>query len=319
MSRLVALFDATPAERALLEDAGWGELQVAPRGGAGSVADAEVAVVHSFKDLQKGTWEEASRLRWIVSLPAGADHVPLDDLPGAATVLSTHGANADALAEHALALLLAGAKRIVRDTADLRAGLFAQSDRTSRRLAGATLLVVGAGTIATEVLRRARAFGLRTLVLRRSDEPHPEADETLRRAEDAWARADFVVLALPLTKETRGIVDARALAAMKRDAVLVNIARGKLVDRDALEAHLRANPDFVYATDVWWRYPPGEETAFDEPLVRLPNVLGTPHAGALVPGWRENMVAAAARALREIARTGEARWPARVERPGRAG
>lgn len=316
MSRLVALLGLTPAETRLLDGAGWGPCRVVDRPQPGDLREAEIVVAFSFADVPANVWEDAPRLRWIVSLPAGSNHVPFERLPRHATVLSIHGPNAAALAEHAFALLLAAAKRILPAGRALAAGEFDQ--RTlSKPLVGATLLVVGAGAIGGEVLRVGRAFGMRTIAARRSGHPHPEADETVADAAQAWARADYVVLALPLTRETRSIVDAAALAAMKRDAVLVNVARGGLVDREALDRHLEANPGFTYATDVWWKYPT-ENEPFGEPILRRANVIGTPHVGGVVPGWRENMVAAAAQALAQLAAGGEPARPARVEGPGRA-
>lgn len=323
MLRLVALFDATPREAALLAEAAGAPVGVHPSPSPEDVRDAEVAVVHSFADLPREVFSWMPRLRHVLSLPAGADHVPFDRIPPGVPVTSTHGPNASAIAEHAFALLLAAAKRVPRDLADLRAGRWAQEERLSKPLAGATLLVLGAGHVGGEVLRLGRAFRMRTEAFRRSARPHPHADLVVEEdgLRGAWARADFAVLALPLTRRTRGIVDAEALRATKPDAVLVNVGRGKLVDRDALARHLDERPSFTYATDVWWRYPK-EGEVFDEPLARRENVVGSPHAAALVPGWREEMVAAAAREVRAIAAgeppAGEDPADYRAAPPGRA-
>lgn len=321
MSRVVALFDATDRERRHLDHGAGalGRVSVEPEPGAGALRDAEVAVVFSFADLPADVWEDAPKLRWIVSLPAGANHVPFDRLPEKARVVSLHGPNARALAEHAFGLLLASAKRVVSDHRALAHGTFDQT-RTSKRLERSSLLVIGAGAIGTQVLRLGQVFGMWNIAVRQQPRAHPFANQTVQadQLKDAWGRADFIVLAVPLTRRTQGLVDADALKAMRSDAVLVNIARGRLVDREALEAHLNANPDFTYATDVWWRYPKKGER-FEEPLAGLPNVIGTPHSGALVPAWREEMVAAAANVLADIAASGEPDTgpgsPARLESP----
>lgn len=322
MSRVVALFDATERERRHLDHGAGslGKVVVEPEPRPGALHDAEVAVVFSFADLPADVWKDAPKLKWIVSLPAGANHVPFDRLPEQARVVSLHGPNARGLAEHAFGLLLAAAKRIVVDHRALARGEFDQS-RTSKRLERSTLLVIGAGAIGTQVLRLGQVFGMWNIAVRQSPRAHPFANQTLQQDQlkDAWSRADFIVLAAPLTKETRGLVDAEALSKMRPDAVLVNIARGAVVDHAALSAHLGSHPDFTYATDVWWRYPrPGE--SFEEPLAALPNVIGTPHSGALVPAWREEMVAAAANVLADIAASGKPDTgpgsPARLESPG---
>lgn len=263
--------------------------------------EAEVALVESFADLPAGTWARAGRLRWIVSLAAGADHVPFAKLPPGARVVSLHGPNADAIAEHALALLLAAMKGIAREDRRLRHGEFRQ-EAGAKRVRGAQLLVLGAGAIGREVARLGEALGMRATLWRRGD----ELDALL-------PRADAVVVALPLTRATKGLLGAARLRAMKEDAVLVNVARGKIVDRDALAALLDERPRFVYATDVWWRYPRGEE-AWEEPVARRENVVGTPHVAALVPGWRRERLQDAVRVARGLLK-GESPAGSRLEDP----
>lgn len=309
MARLVpqavALFDATPQERALLEEAAGGPVPVRPDPRPGDLAEAEFALVHRFAPVPREVWRDAPRLRWILSLNAGADHVPFQRLPPAARVVSTHGANAAAIAEHAFALLLAAAKRVPFHARALREGRFLQ-DVPARRLDGSGLLVLGAGAIGSRALALGRAFGMRASLLRRSGRPHPDAERVYAPTSlhEALAEADFVVLALPLKRDTLHLLDAAALARMRADAVLVNVARGRLVAHDALARHLERHPAFTYATDVWWRYP-GEDGTFHEPLLARENVIGTPHAAAVVPGWRREMVAMAAKNLRAIAEGGE--------------
>jgi len=285
--RIAALLPLDAAERRLLpEDA--------------PLEEAEVAVVESFADLPAGTWARARRLRWIVSLAAGADHVPFAALPAGAQVVSLHGPGADAIAEHAVALLLAALRRVPAQDRALRAGRFEQAP--SRRAAGLSLLVLGAGAIGERIARRGEALGMRVRAWRRG----MDLDALL-------PEADAVAIALPLTRETKGLLDARRLRLLRPDAALVNVARGRIVDRDALAALLEERPALTYATDVWWRYPK-EGQPFDEPLARRENVLGTPHVAALVPGWREERVAEAARVARALAR-GEVPDGCRVEDP----
>ena len=313
VSRAVALFDPTDEEEALLARASGGGSAV----GRAASPDAHVAVVQSFADLPEGTWSRMPALKWVVTLTAGAEHVPFGRLPEGARVVSTHGPNATAIAEHALALLLAAAKGIARDASRLAQGEFDQA-RLSKRIAGARIVVVGAGALGGEVLRLARAMGMRTACVRASGRPHPHADEPFAAADlvTALRGADFAVLCVPLTRATRGMMAAHELAALADDAVLVNVARGKLVDRDALARHLDAHPAFTYATDVWWRYPSEkDEETWDEPLAARANVLGTPHAAALVPEWRVEMVAAAARAVEALLEGRPLPETARVEDP----
>ena len=106
--------------------------------------------------------------------------------------------------------------------------------------------------------------------------------------------ADVLVIALPLTKETEGCVDRTVLGAMKADAILVNIARGKIVDEDDLYEHLKAHPDFRAALDVWWTYPRGKSgRPFHRPFHELPNVVMTPHIAFAIPDQKARAMEAA--------------------------
>jgi len=106
---------------------------------------------------------------------------------------------------------------------------------------------------------------------------------TLTNLDRLLQESDFVLLSIPLTKETMGLMGARELRLMKPNAILVNIARGKLIRERDLFQHLKANPGFQAALDVWWRYPRGEGFPFTERFHELPNVVMTPHVAWAIP------------------------------------
>ncbi len=234
------------------------------------------------------------RLRFVQTTGAGVDHVPYARLPGSVTVAGNAGAYNVALAEHAFALLLAAAKRVVYHAASIRRQQFEQTV-PGKQLRGATLGVVGLGGIGKEVARLGQAFGMRVLgVTRRGTSDFPAEfvggpDALDRVLEDA----DFVVIAVPHTKETHHMITAKQLSRMKHDAVLVNVARGDIVKEDDLFQHLRNVPSFVAASDVWWRYPKGAGFPYSYPFHSLPNFFGTPHVAWNVPSQRMEAVAAA--------------------------
>jgi len=299
LMRVTILFEATPAERRLLEAAVGvhASLAVLPAPAAGDLREVDVAIAHSFADLDPTIWADTPRLRAVVSMAAGAEHIPFANLRKATAVYSTHGPNADSVAEHAFLLALAAARRLVWFDARLRAGHFDQEVGV-RTLHGKTALIVGAGTIGRAIARLARAWRMHVIMARRHAGDISEADATAvgpHALAHAYGAADVVFLAAPLNRANRGMIDAAALASMKDDAILVNVARGKLVDHEALAAHLAAKPTFHYATDVWWRYPRGD--TFEELLLARDNIIGTPHTSALAPGWREEMVQAAAKTV----------------------
>jgi glycerate dehydrogenase len=156
---------------------------------------------------------------------------------------------------------------------------------------------------------------MRVLGIRRSPGPAAEADEVgpLEALPAFAARADVVVLALPLTRATEGLVDADLMRTMKEDAVLVNVGRGRLIVEDDLYEHLRTHPRFRAGLDVWWTYPDGKAgRPFHRPFHELPNVVMTPHVAPFVPGQRRAAVEAA---LANVSRFLRGEPPERVVDP----
>ncbi len=227
---------------------------------------------------------DASRVRWIHSTAVGVGAL-LKGLAAAGRAIlltNSRGVYAEPIAEHAIALTLA-----------LRRGLHTartrQLDRTWAQTemlqtaasppSETTLLVVGLGAIGTRVAAFARGLGMRVVAVRRRMElPAPDGVETLpmSRLRDALPDADAVVLALPTTGETRGLIGQAELALMRPSAVLVNVARGALVDEPALVAALEAGRLAGAGLDAFAREPLDDES----PLWRLPNVLITPHSAS---------------------------------------
>lgn len=252
-------------------------------------SDAAVLVSEGFSpEIPEDLGSRAPDLKMIQIVLAGVNHVPFDRIPPGVLLCGNAGAYNTSVAEHALALLLAAAKDIPRFTEEIRRGTFDQAPM-GKALEGSTVVVAGMGGIGTEVARLCKAFRARVIGLTRSGRPSPPADEggTLDDLPRLAPRADFLVIALPLTTATEGLVDAEVLRAMKDDAVLVNIARGKIVVEDALYEHLRDHPAFQAALDVWWTYPRGKSgRPFTRPFHELPNVVMTPHHAYAIPAQR---------------------------------
>lgn len=236
------------------------------------------------------------RARFVQLLSAGADHLPFDELPARALVASNAGAYAEPMAEHVLAMALALLKRLPQNHALLARGAWNQ-EAPNRTLAGAVCGILGFGGIGKAVARRMAALGARIHAINttgRTDEPVEQAG-TLEALDAVLAAADVLVIALPLTRRTRGLIGARELRRMKRDAVLVNVARAAIVDEAALYEHLRANPSFSAGLDVWWTEPfTAGAFRVDHPFFELPNVLGSPHNSAQAPGVLEGATRRAA-------------------------
>ncbi len=194
------------------------------------------------------------------------------------TVLNTPAANAISVAELTLGLMLALDRNVVAACSDLRQGRWEKSKYAGRELCGKALGLVGFGRIGREVAVRARAFGMRISAFDPVLEAWPPGFEWVARASGLdllLSDADYVSLHVPLSPETRHLIGAPQLSRMKRDAVLVNCARGGTVDEAALHAALASGVLRGAALDVFAAEPPGKT-----PLLELPNVIATPHLGA---------------------------------------
>ncbi len=182
------------------------------------------------------------RLGFIQFLSTGVDAVDFSQVPDGLTVACNAGAYAGAVSEHALAMTLSLAKRLPQRHAALAAGRF---DKWSPALtlSGATCVILGYGGIGTTTARFMRAFGARICAVTRTGTTTEPADLTasISDLDQVLPAADVLVIALPLTLATRGLIGARELALMKQNAILVNVARGPIIDQAALYEHLRTH------------------------------------------------------------------------------
>lgn len=227
----------------------------------------------------------APGLRWVQLTHAGAERVD-HALVGATTFTTVGGMSAGPIAEWVIATMLMFAKGWPGLWRDQQAHAYRRF--MPRELAGATVGIVGLGAIGGEVAQRARALGCRVIGMRRSAtgrnmEPtpgsaHPLADEVVPPGalDYLLGASDFVVLTAPLTEETRGLIDARALRAMRTDGVLINIARGGLIDEVALVEALQGRTIGGAALDVFAQEP----LPADSPLWDLERMILSPHIAA---------------------------------------
>jgi D-2-hydroxyacid dehydrogenase (NADP+) len=232
-----------------------------------------------------------TRLRWLQVPAAGVGHVLSPELVASPIVVtSARGIRARAIAEHVMAGMLALARQLhtaVRRQAEHQWAL--DEIETSGRivtLQGRQVVIVGLGAIGSEVAALASAFGMRVSGIRRRPAgPLPAGVERIFGPEallEAMADADVVVLSMPLTTQTRHLIDARALGSLKPGASLINIGRGGLIDDDALVEALRTGRVGGAALDVF----ANEPLPSDSPYWDLPNVIVTPHvAGAMEDYW----------------------------------
>jgi phosphoglycerate dehydrogenase-like enzyme len=229
----------------------------------------------------------APRVRWVHSCSAGVEGLLFPALVDAPVVLTnSRGTYSRSLAEWSLAAVLFFAKdlrRLLRSQAEGRWDPFDPEEASGR-----TVGIVGYGDIGRAVARRARAFGMRVLALRRRPAKDELADEVVGPDGllDLMRRSDYVVVTAPLTPDTRGLVSPAAIAALKPSAVLINVGRGPVVHEAALIDALTARKIRGAALDVFDQEPLPE----GHPFYRLDNVLLSPHSADHVAGWREGAV-----------------------------
>jgi phosphoglycerate dehydrogenase-like enzyme len=248
-----------------------------PAEAARAIAEAEI--IYAW-NLPRSLLTRARRLRWFQNMGAGVERVLVPELSPGVAVTRTPGIFGPWMAEYTIGWCLSITQRMERFRAQQRARTWKPVDPI--RLAGRTLCVVGLGDIGRCIARAARALGMTVEGVSRSGRPVPgvtRAHRTARRRE-AVGRADFVVVTVPLTAATRGLIGRRELAAMKRDAWLINIARGPVVDERALVAALRARRIGGAVLDVF----DTEPLPRGHPFWRLDNCVVTPHiAGPSTP------------------------------------
>lgn len=254
---------------------------------AETIRRAEAVIAWELpKEIPAGVLAVAPRPRFLQLLSAGVDTVDFSALSDDLAVASNAGAYAGPMSEYVLAMTLSLAKRLPQHHAAMAAGWF---DKwvPSQVLNGAVCAILGFGGIGTATARLMKAFGVRIHAVTRTGLASESVEfvTTLAGLDDVLAAADVLVISLPLTLDTRGLIGARELALMKPTAILVNVARAAIVDQQALYEHLSANPEFRAGIDTWWDEPIGDApflTAY--PFMELPNVLGAPHNSSIVTG-----------------------------------
>lgn len=285
---VVAVYDANPESyRALIEAVVPAErLRVCRETEqlAQCAADAEVLLAFKCpgvafpRDVVVGL----ERLRWVQLAGAGIDHmVPFDS--ARIMVTNASGIHGSTMAEYVIASLVHLRWDFARLWQQQRQRLWIKYDVPS--LHGLTMGIIGAGHVGGAIGRRAREFGMRVIGTRRTGTPIEGFDEV--RGADAVAgvlgESDVVVLTLPLTSETRGMIGSRELRCCRPSAVLVNVSRGGIVNEDALAEVLRDGLLAGAILDVFEREP----LPPDSPFWDMPNVLVTPHISSEFAGWRE--------------------------------
>lgn len=283
-----------PEGEAILRAAGIVSLSTGPYPGKAELLPflaetrADALIVRLIERVDAEVMTASPNLQVVAKHGAGTNDI---DVAAAAKlgipVLAAVGANAHSVAEHALTLMLALAKDLFAQDTFVRGGGWEKKAYSGHELRGRTLGIVGLGAIGSVVARLAAAFGMTVIAY----DPYipdaafgPYAGRVVN-LDALLSVADVVSLHCPLTPETRGMIDARAFGLMKRSAVLINTARGEVVDEPALIAALTGGTIAAAGLDVFAPEPP----AAANPLWTLPNVIVSPHVGGVTGEARREM------------------------------
>jgi D-3-phosphoglycerate dehydrogenase len=300
MKIVVAEKISNTAINLLRKESGWNVVTADQISGdlPAQLKDADALIVRSAVQADAALLEHAEKLRVIGRAGVGVDNVDLD----AATrkgiaVMNTPGANAVAVAEQTLGLMISLARFLPRADSLMHAGKWEKKSLQGTELRGKTLSIIGLGRIGAEVAKRAKAFGM-TVV---AHDPFISAAVAgdmgveLLSLQDALAVADYISLHLGLTPQTERMINAESIARMKKGARLVNCARGELVDEAALAEGLESGHLGGAALDVFCVEPPTK----DSPLMKAPNLIMTPHIAGSTHEAQEAVGVQIAQQLRE--------------------
>jgi D-3-phosphoglycerate dehydrogenase len=301
------------SERGVEELAAGGHLEVVVKTGMkepellGMIAEFDGLVVRSQTKVNAKVIDAATRLRVVGRAGVGVDNVDVD----AATrrgiiVMNTPGGNTISTAEHAFSLMMALARKIPQAHASIKAGKWDRKSFEGVELYGKTLAILGMGRIGTEFARRAMAFGMRVVAF----DPYLSVSraralqvELCENLDDTLPRADFITMHMPLTEETRHMLDARRLALCRKGVRIVNCARGGLIDEAALAEAIRSGHVAGAALDVFEVEPPPADYALRE----VDAMVFTPHLGASTAEAQESVGIEVAQQIRAAIVDGEIR------------
>ena len=270
-----------PEGAAILREAGLEAIELSglpPDALRAALADADALIVRSGTKVTADALADAARLKVIGRAGAGVDNIDID----AATrrgivVMNTPGGNTVSACELTMAMMLALARRLPQASQRVKAGEWPRKEFMGTELQGKRLGIVGLGRIGSEVARRALAFDMDVVAYDpfATEEHARRLEVKLVEIDELLATSDVITLHAPKSKETRRLLDAAAFARMKDGVLLVNCARGGLVDEAALADALRTGKVAGAALDVFETEPPG-----DSPLLDFDQVIATPHVGA---------------------------------------
>jgi len=248
---------------------------------------AEIIIALSFskKEIDPAETALLRNARFIQLIYAGADNIPNELIPDHIFLASNVGAFAKPIAEHVLALTLALAKKLIPHNIMLQDGKFDRSGY-NQEIRGGVCGIIGFGGNGKEIAKTMQSMGMKVYGINRAGKTDAPIDfiGTVGDMKMVLEKSHVVVVTAPLTRETKDLIGKEELAWMKKDAILINVGRGDVINQKALYEHLQANPAFQAGIDTWWSEPAdSKEFGLDYPFFELPNIIGSPHNADHVP------------------------------------
>jgi len=322
MSEILVSYNIEQAHRKILKEILSGRAGIkflsdtAKRNRASVIERADLIISWSpAREFSAEELKRADRVRLIQLITAGAEHLPFALLPPGAIIASNTGAFAEPMAEHILGMVFSLAKRLCVNHAKLKQGEFDQKTK-NRSLRGHVFGVLGFGGIGQAAAMLMRGVGLRIFAINTSGRTTETVDfiGTLDDLDYLLKKSDVLLVSIPLTKRTKGLIGIRELSLMQPDAIMINVARGAILDEQSLYRHLAQNPGFSAGIDTWWVEPSmGGEFKMNYPFFDLPNFLGSPHNSSITPGTMARAVRLAAQNAADFLGGGKIRGVVRRE------
>ena len=278
MNVLIAEWMPPAGIELLTPQPGWNVVVSNPREFRQHLADADALIVRNGIKVDADLFAAAPHLKVVGKAGTGTENIDVDAATAAGVlVMNTPGGNAVSVAEHTLGLMLAMARSIPQAAVSTKSGHWGRVKYVGTELRGKTLGVVGLGSIGQEVVRRARAFEMKII----ANDPYVNSQSaadlgaSLRPLNELFAQSDYITLHVALTLETFAMLNTAAFAKMKKGVRIVNCARGELIDGEALRKAIESGKVASAALDVFQTEPPDSS----EPLLKLDQVIATPHIG----------------------------------------
>ncbi len=251
------------------------------------IASADILLAwNPVKELRNFSKEKLNGIKFVQLLSAGYDHIDAEQFSKQCLIACNKGAYAEPMAEHILGMILALYKNMLVRHKEIAEGKFDQLTE-NRTLKNKTCGIIGFGGIGKAVTNLLKPFGNEIYAINTSGKTDRDVFfiGTMNDLDYVLKKSDIVVISIPLNQRTKNLISKRELELMRPDGIIINVARGAIINEEDLFNHLKNNKDFLAGIDAWWSEPFGKGSfELNYPFFELPNFLGSPHNSAVVPG-----------------------------------